>query len=189
MITDSSSLAGADIHWFITGSVGQSKVLNTLMVPNNDIEDISIDNKGPSYSVGGGINYKDMSVTVNYTNLGEAGAEISGDTLNRDSFEQILHDSAPKLVDGISVEAQQVVWSNDTITAAVGLGLLVWKLDYSSQLEGGAIRANKQGVDVFYQASLAYQLAGQLNLRLKVTRYRLVFNEVNKVSLGLQYSF
>jgi hypothetical protein len=190
VISHSSSDVSADIHWFITGSVGQSKVVEPLLLPaNSAVEDISIDRKGTSYIIGGGISYKDLSVTLSYTNLGKAGAEITGDTLNRASFEQSLLATVPNLVDGLSVETQYAFWSNERLTAAVGLGLLAWKLDYSSQLQGSVIRANEQGVDVFYQANLSYQLSDEMCVSLKAARYQLSLNEVNNLSLGLRYSF
>jgi hypothetical protein len=190
LIANSASDVGDEIHWFITASAGHSKVIDTLLIPSNsDIEDISIDNQGSSYTIGGGIHYQRFSFILSYTNLGEAGAEISGTTLNRDSFEQSLLDTAPKLVDGVSVETQYTLWSNDRVTAAVGVGLLAWSLDDSSQLQNGTIRDEEQGVDVFYQANLAYGLNARMHVTLKVTRYQLALNKVNNVSVGLQYHF
>ena len=56
---------GADIQWFITAGVGQSKVVDTLVLPTNSaIDDISIDRKGTSYSIRGGINDQHFSVIV-----------------------------------------------------------------------------------------------------------------------------
>ena len=152
-------------------------------------DNISIDNKGSSYTIGGGIYYQRFSFILSYINLGEAGAEISGTTLNRDSFEQSLLDTGPKLVDGFSVETQHALWSNDRVTASVGVGLLAWSLNYSSQLQSGTIRDEERGVGVFYQASLAYELGKQIQLTLKAARYQLSLNNVNNLSVGLQYSF
>jgi hypothetical protein len=190
LIDDSDSELGTQIHWFITVSAGQSKVIDALPIPiNRGFEHINIDNKGSSYMIGGGIHYKGFSFILNYAHLGEAGAEISGATLNRDNFEQSLLDTGPKLVDGLSVETQYALWSNDRVTASVGVGLLAWSLDHSSQLQSGTIRGNEQGVDVFYQANLAYQLNERMHVTLKVARYQLALNKVNNVSVGLQYHF
>ena len=46
-----------------------------------------------------------------------------------------------------------------------------------------------QGVDVFFQASLAYQLSKQMQLTLKAARYQLSLNNVNNVAVGVQYAF
>ncbi|WP_034900421.1 Ig-like domain-containing protein [Paraglaciecola psychrophila] len=190
LIANSASDVGDEIHWFITVNAGHSKVIDTLLIPsNNKIEDISIDNQGSSYTIGGGFHYQRFSFIISYTNLGEAGAEISGTTLNRDSFEQSLLNTAPKLVDGVSVETQYTLWSNDRVTAAVGVGLLAWSLDDSSQLQSGTIRGEEQGVDVFYQANLAYELNERMHVTLKVARYQLALNKVNNVTVGLQYHF
>ena len=69
-------------------------MIDTLLIPSNrDIDHINIDNKGSSYTIAGGIHYKDFSFILSYADLGDAGAEISGATLNRDSFEQGLLDT------------------------------------------------------------------------------------------------
>ena len=190
LIVNSNNLTDNKVSWFITGSVGQSKVVDTLFIPNiSDVEDISIDNNGNSYTLGGGINYERFSFMLSYANLGEASAKFSGATLNRDSLEQALLDMAPKLVDGLSIETQFALWSNDSFTAAFGLGLLAWKQDYSSQLQGGTIEVDEHGVDVFYQTNLAYQLSGRMQFILKAERYQLSLNDVNNVSIGIKYNF
>jgi hypothetical protein len=190
VIADSQSGAGDDIHWFITASAGQSKVLDTIVIPSNSgIEDIDIDSKGTSYSLGAGIHYLSFSFILSYTNLGEAGTKISAASLNRVSFEQGILDTAPKLVDGLSVEAQYTLWSNDVFTAAVGVGLLAWQLDYSRQLQGGPVRVSEQGVNVLYQASLAYQLGAHMQVTLKLANYQLALNKVNNVFFGVRYNF
>jgi hypothetical protein len=89
----------------------------------------------------------------------------------------------------VSVETQYTLWSNDRVTAAVGVGLLAWSLDDNSQLQSGTIRDEEQGVDVFYQANLAYELNERMHVTLKVARYQLALNKVNNVSVGLQYHF
>jgi len=187
LIANSDSDVGDKIHWFITASAGHSKVIDALLIPSNgDVEHINIDNKGSSYTIGGGFHYQRFSFILSYTHLGEDGAEISGATLNRDSFEQSLLDTAPKLVDGVSVETEYTLCSNDRVTAAVGVGLLVWSLEDKSQLQSGTIRDEEQGVDAFYQVNLAYRLNEQIHVTLKVARYQLA---LNNVSVGLQYHF
>ena len=71
----------------------------------------------------------------------------------------------------------------------MGVGLLAWSLEDNSQLQSGTIRDDEQGVDVFYQANLAYELNERMQVTLKVTRYQLALNKVNNVSVGLQYHF
>ncbi|WP_158089096.1 Ig-like domain-containing protein [Cognaticolwellia mytili] len=192
----SMNLAAAEPQWFLTGSVGQSHVSTQLKSPN-DIGAIGnvgtitsdVDKSDTSYSLGGGMKYGAYSMTLSYEQLGEASASYTGETLDAVSFHQALTNSAPKLVDGISLQGQYTLWQNDAVSASVGLGLFAWELDYTSTLNDSVIAVDEDNVDVFYNVQISYQLTEHVEMSLKASRYNLSVNDVNNMAVGLRYHF
>lgn len=176
----------ASAEWFITGVVGKSTALETINSSNiKDLDAISFDDSDVSFRVGTGFNYDDFSFSLNYEQLGDTETIISGSALNASQFHQSVIDVAPKLVDGFSVQSQYRVWHNDAVNVAIGLGLLAWDLDYSSTLNGTTIERRDSGTDVFYTATLGSQIV----TNVQATRYKVPFNDVNNLSVGISYSF
>jgi hypothetical protein len=87
------------------------------------------------------------------------------------------------------VETQYALWSNDRVTAAVGLayspGRWITAVNYKMALSGVTSKAWM----CFIRLNLAYQLNERMHVILKVARYQLAFNKVNNVPVGLQYHF
>lgn len=186
----SAHLAAAEPKWFVTGSVGQSKVSSTQYEPSDsNITNWSVDDTGTSYSIGAGVSYDVYALTLSYEQLGQASASFTGDTLNADSFHQPLVNNSPKLVGGISLLSQYNFWQDDKLSASVGLGLLAWELDYTSELNDNVIDVNKSDVDIFYNLQLANTVAENTQVYIKVSRYNLSVNNVNNISLGAVYQF
>jgi len=180
----------ASAEWFITGAVGKSTALENINSSNiKDLDAISFDNSDVSFRIGTGFNYDDFSFSLNYEQLGDTETVISGSTLNTHQFHQSVIDVAPKLVDGFSVQSQYRVWHNDAVNVAIGFGLLTWDLDYSSTLNGTTIERSDSGTDVFYTATLGYQVLTNVEVNMQATRYNLPFNDVNNLSVGISYSF
>lgn len=139
--------------------------------------------------MGGGVKYDAFAFMVSYEQLGEASANFSGDTLATSSFHQTLAESAPKLVDGISLQGQYTFWQSDAMHASVGLGVLAWELDYTSKLNDSVIEMDEDDIDLFYNLALGYTLTEQIDVSLKVSRYNLSVNDVNNIALGVTYHF
>lgn len=182
--------SSASAEWFITGAVGKSTALEHINTSNiKDLDAISFEDSDVSFRFGTGFNYDDFSFSLNYEQLGDTETSISGSTLHTEQFHQRVVDVAPKLADGFSVKSQYRVWHNDVVNIAVGLGLLVWDLDYSSTLNSATIELSDSGTDVFYTAALGYQVLTNIELNVQITRYNLPFNDVNNLSVGIRYSF
>jgi hypothetical protein len=188
--TTSMNLAAAEPQWFLTGSVGKSHVSTALNIPSNiGAIESDVDKSDISYSLGGGVKYDTYSMTLSYEQLGEASASYTGETLDAVTFHQALANSAPKLVDGISLQGQYTLWQNDAVSASVGLGLFAWQLDYTSRVNDGAIAIEEDDIDVFYNVQISYQLTEHVEMSLKASRYNLSVNDVNNMALGLRYHF
>ena len=189
-VATSMNAAAAEPEWFLAGNIGNSQVSESINTKNDiGITSHDIDKSDTSYSVGGGVKYGAFAFTVSYEQLGEASANYSGDTLNASSFHQALAESAPKLVDGISLQGQYIFWQNDVMHASVGLGVLAWELDYTSKLNDSVIEMDEDDIDLFYNLTLGYTLTEQVDISLKMSRYNLSVNDVNNIALGVTYHF
>ncbi len=190
VLAASMNAAAAEPQWFLTGSIGKSQVSESINTPSDiGITSRDIDKSDTSYSVGGGVKYDAFAFMVSYEQLGEASANFSGDTLATSSFHQTLAESAPKLVDGISLQGQYTFWQSDAMHASVGLGVLAWELDYTSKLNDSVIEMDEDDIDLFYNLALGYTLTEQIDVSLKVSRYNLSVNDVNNIALGVTYHF
>ena len=190
VVAASMNAAAAEPQWFLTGSIGKSQVSESINTPSDiGITSRDIDKSDTSYSVGGGVKYDAFAFMVSYEQLGEASANFSGDTLTTSSFHQTLAESAPKLVDGISLQGQYTFWQSDAMHASVGLGVLAWELDYTSKLNDSVIEMDEDDIDLFYNLALGYTLTEQIDVSLKVSRYNLSVNDVNNIAIGVTYHF
>ena len=190
VVAASMNAAAAEPQWFLTGSIGKSQVSESINTPSDiGITSRDIDKSDASYSVGGGVKYDAFAFMVSYEQLGEASANFSGDTLTTSSFHQTLAESAPKLVDGISLQGQYTFWQSDAMHASVGLGVLAWELDYTSKLNDSVIEMDEDDIDLFYNLALGYTLTEQIDVSLKVSRYNLSVNDVNNIAIGVTYHF
>jgi large repetitive protein len=190
VVAASMNAVAAEPQWFLTGSIGKSQVSESINTPSDiGITSRDIDKSDASYSVGGGVKYDAFAFMVSYEQLGEASANFSGDTLTTSSFHQTLAESAPKLVDGISLQGQYTFWQSDAMHASVGLGVLAWELDYTSKLNDSVIEMDEDDIDLFYNLALGYTLTEQIDVSLKVSRYNLSVNDVNNIALGVTYHF
>ena len=180
----------ASAEWFITGAFGKSTALENIDSSTiQGLDSIRFDQSDVSFRLGTGFNYQDFSFSLNYEQLGDTEAVISASTSNVNQFHQSVIDIAPKLVDGFSVQGEYRVWHNDAVHVAIGLGLLAWNLDYSSQLNETTIERKDNGTDAFYTATIGYQVLTDVEVNVQATRYHLPFNDVNNLSLGVRYSF
>ncbi len=189
-IATSFNVAASEPEWFVSGTLGYSKVSSGSHVPSNiGITSNDIDKSDISYSIGTGFRYDLYEFTLNYEQLGEASASYAGDTLDPSLYHQALLNNGPKLVDGLSLQAQYTFWQDEKFSASAGLGLFAWELDYSSKLNDSVIEMNKDGFDVFYNLQLAYAVVENTQVFVKVSRYNLSVNNVNNFSLGVIYDF
>jgi len=189
-IATSMNLAAAEPQWFMTGSVGKSHANSHVNIPNGiGITDSDLDRSGTSYTLGGGINYGLYSFIVSYEQLGDSSARYDGEVIDTALFHQTLVNSAPKLVDGISLQGQYTLWQGDALSASIGVGLFAWELDYTSKLNDSVIKVSDDDVDFIYNLQVAYAITEQVQLSLKASRYSLSVNDINNVALGLTYHF
>jgi len=187
MATSITAMA-AEPNWFVSGSVGQSSA--KAEKPNvTDINTVSWDDSATSYSLGGGLGYGDFTFILSYEQLGEASASYTGEVLDSELFHQALVNSAPKLVDGISLQSQYTLWQSKAFNVKVGVGLLAWDLDYTSQLNESVVEVNENDKDLFYNLQVGYKLTKHVQVNLKLTRYTLSVNDVDNISLGLMYHY
>ncbi|MCI2285845.1 tandem-95 repeat protein [Colwellia sp. MSW7] len=187
-MVSSANVNATEFDWFVTASAGQSSAKANQ--PNiTEVEALSWDDKDTSYSLGGGLEYGDFAFILSYENLGEASASYTGKVLDPASFHQGLAESAPKLVDGFSLQSQYNLWQKEAINISFGLGLLAWDLDYTSDRSESVIELNDSDVDVFYLLQLGYKLSEHTQLSIKATRYNLSINDVNNIAVALSYHF
>ncbi|GAC22237.1 Ig-like domain-containing protein [Paraglaciecola arctica] len=186
----SMSLAAAETQWFMAGNIGHSQVKGAFTLPaNTEINSQTRDDSGTSYSIGGGLRYVDISFILSYEHLGEAAASYTGEVLNAQQYHQILANTGPKLVEGISLQSQYSLWQHQDFSASVGMGLLHWKLDFRSELNGSVAVTSDSDTNLFYTLQMGYQLADNIQMTVKATRYNLSVNNVNNLALGLIYQF
>ena len=98
-------------------------------------------------------------------------------------------DSAPKLVDGFSLETQYTLWQGELLNVSAGMGILAWKLKYRSQLTDSVIDVNESGTDFFYNLGLGYKLTDNIEANIGIRRYNLSINDVNNITVGISYHF
>ncbi|MFQ3197894.1 MAG: hypothetical protein ACI81A_001614, partial [Paraglaciecola sp.] len=185
----SMSLAAAEPQWFVTGSIGHSQAKGAFSSEVNEITSQAWDDRDTSYSLGGGMRYVDVSLILSYEQLGEVTASYTGDVLDAESFHQNLANAGPKLAQGVSLQGQYRVWQGETLSASLGLGVMAWDRDYTSELNGSVITNNASGINAFYSAALAYPLTENMHMSVNVTRYNLSINDVNNIALGVTYHF
>ena len=190
LVATSMSLAVAEPQWFVTSSVGTSHVSANPYTPSDiGITGSDLDKSGTSFIIGGGVRYDVYSFTASYEQLGDASASYAGDTLDTALFHQALVNSTPKLVDGISLQGQYTLWQAEGLSASVGLGILAWELDYTSQLNESVIEVREDDVDLFYNLQVAYTITEHVQVSVKASRYNLSVNDINNIALGLTYHF
>ena len=189
-LLSSLNLAAAETHWFIHGNVGQSHSNADNTPPKNiGITKTQWEETDNSYSLGAGVTYDDFSFILSYEDLGNASSSYTGEVLNTASFHQALIDSAPKLVDGFSLETQYTLWQGELLNVSAGMGILAWKLKYRSQLSDSVIDVNESGTDFFYNLGLGYKLTDNIEANIGIRRYNLSINDVNNITVGISYHF
>lgn len=189
-VATSMSLAAAEPQWFVTGSVGKSHVSAHPYIPSDfGITGSDLDKSGTSFIIGGGVSYDVYSFTASYEKLGDASASYTGEVLDTALFHQALVNSSPKLVNGISLQGQYTLWQAEGVSASVGLGVLAWALDYTSQLNESVIEIHENDIDLFYNLQVAYTITEHVQVSVKASSYNLSVNDVNNIALGLTYHF
>jgi hypothetical protein len=131
----------------------------------------------------------DVALILGYEQLGEAAASYTGDVLQAEPFHQEIANATPKLAQGVSLQGQYRVWQGETLSASLGLGVMAWNMDHTSELNGSVISKDASGINAFYTAALAYPLTGNMHMSVNVTRYNLSINDVNNIALALSYHF
>lgn len=184
----SANANATDFDWFVTTSVGQSTA-KAEQPKISEINAITWDDSDTSYSLGAGLAYDNFNFILSYENLGEAFASYTGDVLDSTSFHQTLVQSSPKLVDGLSLQSQYTLWQKEAFNISFGLGLLAWKLDYTSHEGESNIELNDNDIDVFYSLLLGYKVSEDTHLGIKATRYNLSINDVDNIAITLTYNF
>ena len=184
----SANVNATEFYWFVTASVGQSTA-KAEQPKISEIKAISWDDNDTSYRLGGGLEYGNFAFILSYENLGEASANYTGDVLDSTSFHQTVAQSAPKLVDGFSLQSQYSLWQKEAFSISLGLGLLAWDLDYTSHNGASIIELNDSDIDVFYSLQLGYKLSEHTKLSIQATRYNLSINDVDNIAIALDYYF
>lgn len=184
----SVTVMAAEPNWFVTASVGQSSA--KAEKPNvAEVDTVSWDDSDTSYSLGGGYHYADFDFILSYEQLGEASASYKGEVTDSELFHQALVNSGPKLVDGISIQARYTLWQSKAFNVKVGVGLLAWELDYTSQLNESIIKVDEIDIDLFYNLQVGYKLTKHVEVSLQATRYTLSVNDVDNIDVGITYYF
>jgi len=184
----SVTVMAAEPNWFVTASVGQSSA--KAQKPNvAEVDTVSWDDSDTSYSLGGGYHYADFDFILSYEQLGEASASYTGEVIDSELFHQALVNSAPKLVDGISLQGRYTLWQSKAFNVKVGVGLLAWELDYTSQLNESIIKVDESDTNLFYNLQVGYKLTKHVEVSLQATRYTLSVNDVDNIDVGITYYF
>ena len=180
-------------QWYLQGSVGHSKAdqqQSRLVeeLPNGTIT--AFDDNDSSYGLALGYQlHPHVALELGYQDLGEAGSEISGESLTPAQYHDLVKAVSPVLVDGYTAAVRLSLWQNDLLNLEVPVGLFFWDSKIESRMGGTVLRSETDGNDWFLGVQLNYKLAQDWQLGLGYQQLNLEPNDVNSWQLSVRYSF
>jgi autotransporter-associated beta strand protein len=180
-------------QWYLQGSVGHSKAdqqQSRLVeeLPNGTIT--AFDDNDSSYGLALGYQlHPHVALELGYQDLGEAGSEISGESLTPAQYHDLVKAVSPVLVDGYTAAVRLSLWQNDLLNLEVPLGLFFWDSKIESQMGDTVLRSEMDGNDWFLGVQLNYKLAQDWQLGLGYQQLNLEPNDVNSWQLSVRFSF
>ncbi|MCA1930478.1 Ig-like domain-containing protein, partial [Rheinheimera sp.] len=179
--------------WYVQGSLGHSKADQQQSRLVEELPDGTItafDDNDSSYGVALGYQiHPYVAVELGYQDLGEAGIEISGESLTPAQYHELVKAVSPVLVDGYTAAVRFSLWQNEALNVEVPVGLFFWESEIESRMGSSVLRSESDGNDWYLGIQLNYQLATEWQVGLGYQQLNLEPNDVNSWQLSLRYKF
>jgi hypothetical protein len=179
--------------WYVQGSLGHSKADQQQSRLVEELPDGTItafDDNDSSYGVALGYQvHPYVAVELGYQDLGEAGSEISGESLTPAQYHELVKAVSPVLVDGYTAAVRFSLWQNEALNIEVPVGLFFWESEIESRMGSSVLRSESDGNDWYLGIQLNYQLATEWQVGLGYQQLNLEPNDVNSWQLSLRYKF
>jgi DNA-binding protein len=179
--------------WYLQGSVGHSTAdqkQNRLVeeLPSGTIT--AFDDSDSLYGITLGYQlHPYFAVEMGYQDLGEASAQLSGDSLTPEQYHELVKAVSPVLVDGWTAAARFTLWQSDVWNVEVPLGLFRWDSEIESSRGNSTLYSKTNGTDWFLGVQLNYSLSDNLKFGLGYQQLELDANDVSSWLLSVRYEF
>ncbi|WP_053422669.1 Ig-like domain-containing protein [Rheinheimera sp. KL1] len=179
--------------WYLQGSVGHSTAdqkQNRLVeeLPSGTIT--AFDDSDSLYGITLGYKlHPYFAVEMGYQDLGEASAQLSGDSLTPEQYHELVKAVSPVLVDGWTAAARFALWQNDVWNVEVPVGLFRWDSEIESSRGNSTLYSKTNGTDWFLGVQLNYSLSDNLKFGLGYQQLELDANDVSSWLLSVRYEF
>ncbi len=179
--------------WYLQGSVGHSTAdqkQNRLVeeLPSGTIT--AFDDSDSLYGITLGYQlHPYFAVEMGYQDLGEASAQLSGDSLTPEQYHELVKAVSPVLVDGWTAAARFTLWQSDMWNVEVPLGLFRWDSEIESSRGNSTLYSKTNGTDWFLGVQLNYSLSDDLKFGLGYQQLELDANDVSSWLLSVRYEF
>lgn len=179
--------------WYLQGSVGHSTAdqkQNRLVeeLPSGTIT--AFDDSDSLYGITLGYQlHPYFAVEMGYQDLGEASAQLSGDSLTPEQYHELVKAVSPVLVDGWTAAARFALWQNDVWNVEVPVGLFRWDSEIESSRGNSTLYSKTNGTDWFLGVQLNYSLSDNLKFGLGYQQLELDANDVSSWLLSVRYQF
>lgn len=157
--------------FYAGGSIGQTSV--DVCDDLNGLGLTSCDDKDTGFKLFGGYNFnQNFGVEIGFVDLGEITATGPGGTARLES-------------DGFQAVAVGIIPINPQFGVFGKLGLFMW--DVTASGPGGSL--SDDGTDIMFGAGVAWRFTPQLSLRGEWERFDFDGDDVDMLSVGLQFNF
>lgn len=179
--------------WYLQGSVGHSTAdqkQNRLVeeLPSGTIT--AFDDSDSLYGITLGYQlHPYFAVEMGYQDLGEASAQLSGDSLTPEQYHELVKAVSPVLVDGWTAAARFTLWQSDMWNVEVPVGLFRWDSEIESSRGNSTLYSKTNGTDWFLGVQLNYSLSDDLKFGLGYQQLELDANDVSSWLLSVRYEF
>ncbi|WP_462182869.1 Ig-like domain-containing protein [Pseudoalteromonas maricaloris] len=176
-------------EWKVAGTVGVTSADSD--VSNESFATTYLDEKSTSWSIGAFYQLTPQwDIGLRYIDLGEGKVEFSGLTAKPEEMHKALSTSAPVLPKGTALQFDYKATLASALTGKLFMGVLSWKSEIASKLNGDASLSHKDsGTSGYAGAGLEYNLSDSVSFGVDYSRYSISENDIDELTASVSYRF
>jgi hypothetical protein len=181
--------------WYLGVSTGyaiggsQTELRETLTLQGHAITDLDLSDPEAGLRVAAGYRFRgSWAAELAYVDLGEYTSVVE----TKDPPAQVaraLEREHPLTGVGLSAGLKNFVYDRRRVGLYAKAGLWLWEADLEvAEVNGNSVRIDEWGIDPFIGLGLQYRIAPRVYLRGEAERYYLDDDQVDFLTLGLQFN-
>lgn len=133
--------------------------------------------------------FERFDLELGYQSFGDASVDLSATTLTPAQYHQAVQALTPVLGDGIFTGARIGLWQQYGWRVQLPLGLIAWKSDIESSMNGNTLRTGTDGTDLYYGLALQYLHDAHWAAGISWQQMALEPEDVRVIQLTASYRF